>query len=488
MDSHAPRTPLSRVTFCVIDLETTGCEAGIDGITEIGAVKVRGGVVLGTFHTLVNARQSIPTFIALLTGISDAMLADAPPIDQVLPSLLEFLRGTVIVGHNVRFDLRFVNTALHDAGYAPLTAAFVDTVPLARRLVRDEVPDCRLSTLAASLGLHHVPTHRALDDAQATVELLHLLIERGTGYGVVAFDDLLELPRIAGHIHARKLPMTNHLPREPGVYVFHGGRDEVLHVGRADDVRRAVRRYFASSDRRRIAPLLRETRRISSLPIHDPVAAEIVELRLVQRARPRYDRAAIRAATSACYLHIDATCRRRPSITRVPKVAGIHVGPLPTKVMAQLGLEALHALGDAGAVDAVTEAPGTALNALRTEAAACAHAGDAAGSARLRAAASALAGALGRQRLIDDARSRGLCLVDTAAGSLEVDHGLLSATSDDEGPLLPLAIPSLGPAEWAGTGRPLPHWAAAEVLTVAKRLRAAETRCSPRAVAMTESA
>ena len=105
-------TALSQVTFCVLDLETTGCDASSDRITEVGAVTVRGGEHLGTFHTLVNARQSIPTQVALLTGISDSMLASAPPVEQVLPSLLEFIRGTIVVGHNVRFDLRFLNSAL----------------------------------------------------------------------------------------------------------------------------------------------------------------------------------------------------------------------------------------------------------------------------------------------------------------------------------------------------------------------------------------
>jgi DNA polymerase-3 subunit epsilon len=476
------------VTFCVLDLETTGCDAGVDAITEIGAVKVRGGERIGTFHTLVNARQSIPTFIALLTGISDGMLADAPPVDLVLPSLLEFVRGSVVVGHNVRFDLRFINAALDAGGYEPLRDACVDTVPLARHLVRDEVPDCRLSTLAAVLGLHHVPTHRALDDAEATVELLHLLIERGTGYGVTALDDLLELPRLARHVHARKLPLTNHLPREPGVYLFHGGRDEVLHVGRADDVRQAVRRYFASRDRRRIAPLLRETRRISSLPMHDPIAAEVLELRVLQRERPRYDRSAVRSATTVGYLHVDPSGRRRPSITREPRATGVHVGPVPTRVMAQLALEALHELGDSGAVRAVTGTPTAALDELRDLAATRTSSGDRVGSARLMACARALAGALGRQQLTDEVRALGHCVVDTPAGGLELHHGLIAGTTTPSGARRPLAVGPPATAEWAGGDRPLPRWAAAEVVKVAKRVRSPDTRSSRCAVTVAWSA
>jgi len=146
VDSHAPRTPLSRVTFCVIDLETTGCEAGIDGITEIGAVKVRGGEVLGEFQTLVNPTGAIPPFIAVLTGITDAMVAGAPRLGQALPAFLEFSRGAVLVAHNAPFDLGFLRAGCDQLGIAWPGYEHLDTARLARRiLTRDEAPDCKLS-------------------------------------------------------------------------------------------------------------------------------------------------------------------------------------------------------------------------------------------------------------------------------------------------------------------------------------------------------
>src|SRR3954453_22996129 len=104
-------TPLRDVTFCVLDLETTGGSPSDDSITEIGAIKVRGGECLGTFQTLVNPGRAIPPSITILTGISDAMVVPAPRIEHVLPSLLEFCRDSVIVGHNVRFDVGFLNAA-----------------------------------------------------------------------------------------------------------------------------------------------------------------------------------------------------------------------------------------------------------------------------------------------------------------------------------------------------------------------------------------
>ncbi|MBS1837525.1 MAG: hypothetical protein JST64_07490, partial [Actinobacteria bacterium] len=128
--------PLVDTTFVVIDLETTGASPRTDAITEIGAVKVRGGEVLGTFGTLVDPGRSIPPTITVLTGITEAMVARAPRIGDVLPSLVEFLGDGVIVGHNVRFDVGFLRAALERDGRADLGSPTVDTVALSRRLLR----------------------------------------------------------------------------------------------------------------------------------------------------------------------------------------------------------------------------------------------------------------------------------------------------------------------------------------------------------------
>ena len=157
-------------------------------------MKVRGGECLGTFQTLVNPGRAIPPQITVLTGLTDAVVAPAPRIEAVLPSLLEFLGGTVDrrPQHRLRPGVPARRAASAPAIPAS-TRATVDTVALARRLVRDEVPDCRLGTLASRLRLDHRPTHRALDDALATTDLLHLLIERASGLGVLGLDDLVTL-------------------------------------------------------------------------------------------------------------------------------------------------------------------------------------------------------------------------------------------------------------------------------------------------------
>ncbi|HEY0126733.1 MAG TPA: exonuclease domain-containing protein, partial [Blastococcus sp.] len=133
-------TPLADVTFVVVDLETTGGSPKDSAITEIGAVKVRGGVVLGEFQTLVDPGREIPPYISVLTGITSMMVAAAPRIGTVLPSFLEFARGAVLVAHNAPFDLGFLKAACEGSGIAWPAFASVDTAVLARRLLtRDEV-------------------------------------------------------------------------------------------------------------------------------------------------------------------------------------------------------------------------------------------------------------------------------------------------------------------------------------------------------------
>jgi DNA polymerase III epsilon subunit family exonuclease len=190
---------LAETTFAVLDLETSGGSPRLGaGITEIGVVKVKGGEVLGTFQSFVDPGHSLPLFITQLTGISDEMLISAPFIDEILPTLFEFLgsaEDTVVVAHNSPFDLSFLKAAskTHEVEWPDYLT--VDTARLARAVLdRDEVINCKLSTLAEFFGASTSPNHRALDDALATVDVLHGLIERLAGFDVHSFEQLRNFP------------------------------------------------------------------------------------------------------------------------------------------------------------------------------------------------------------------------------------------------------------------------------------------------------
>jgi len=334
-------TPLIDVTFVVLDLETTGGSPTDDEICEIGAVKVRGGECLGTFHTFVDPGRDIPPAITVLTGLTTAMVRPAPPVDRVLPSLLEFLGDAVFVGHNVRFDRSFLDAALLRGDRPRLANRTVDTCALARRLVRDEVPNCKLGTLADRLRLDHRPTHRALDDALATTDLLHVLLERAAGFGVATLDDLLELPSAAAHPQARKLALTDRLPRSPGVYLFRDAGGRALYVGKASDLRSRVRSYFSTETRRKVGGLLRETARIDHIATTSALEAAVTEIRLIHELLPRYNRHGT-TWQKAAYLKLTAEAFPRLSVVKRARDDGAtYLGPLSSSRVAKRVAEAV---------------------------------------------------------------------------------------------------------------------------------------------------
>jgi DNA polymerase-3 subunit epsilon len=194
---------LGLLEFAVVDLETTGWSPEQAAITEIGAVRVRAGtrrgefVRQGEFASLVNPGTPVPPGIADLTGITDWMLAAAPRLGAVLPGLLDFAQGCVLVAHNAPFDLGFLVAGCGDLGLAWPGFTVLDTVMLARRVMDpDEVPDCKLSTLAAFFGARTAPNHRALADARATADVLSWLIRRLAHRGIHTLRELSSWPDV----------------------------------------------------------------------------------------------------------------------------------------------------------------------------------------------------------------------------------------------------------------------------------------------------
>jgi DNA polymerase-3 subunit epsilon len=337
--------PLVDTTFVVVDLETTGGAPGTDSITEVGAVKVRAGECLGTFQTLVNPGRAIPPTITVLTGITESMVARAPRIESVLPALLEFMGDAVVVGHNVRFDVGFLQAALERAGRPPLSGPTIDTVALARRLVRDEVPDCRLGTLADRLRLSHRPSHRALDDALATADLLHVLLERAGGLGVTGLDDLASLPQMAGHPQADKLRLTERLPRRPGIYLFRDRAGRVLYVGKAANLRSRVRSYFSTDDRRKVGALLREASRIDHKVCPSTLEAAVLEARLIRTLTPPYNAHGTRwRRYPYLKLTLDEKWPRLSVVRSVKDDGALYLGPLRSTAVARTVAEAVESV------------------------------------------------------------------------------------------------------------------------------------------------
>lgn len=380
-------TPLATVTFCVIDLETTGGSPDDCGITEVGAAKVQGGEIVGTFHTLVDPGCPVPAFIRLLTGITDETLVDAPEISAVLPSLLSFVGDSVIVAHNARFDVGFLNAALRRHAYPSLTNTVVDTAILARKILAGEVPNNRLGTLADHFRCAHRPSHRAFADVLATVDVLHNLIERVAGFGVTTLEDLRSVSSTRMDGTFAKISLTESLPRGLGVYRFIGPNNNTLYVGKATDIRSRVRSYFYGDPRRKIRDLLRETQSMEARLYPTLLEAEVAEARAIAKEQPPYNRAGKRARS--WYLKVDITAKvPRLAPARAPKSGPLFLGPLPSmKVVRSL----MDAARDAAHIHRCTD-PAKCASCPASGIGTCAGASGDAQRGEVRVIASAVAG------------------------------------------------------------------------------------------------
>ncbi|WP_127843268.1 DEDD exonuclease domain-containing protein [Actinomyces wuliandei] len=359
-------TPLREVTFVVVDLETTGAPPGAHALTEIGALKVRGGKVLSRFSTLVNPGAAVPPQITALTGITNAMLVDAPGVGPCLEGFLSWAglgpddagrtcpdaprsvgtgrsTGTVLVAHNARFDIGHLRGAARALGIGWTEPRVLDTLALARKAwPRGEVANHRLSTLAALVGSPTRPTHRALDDASATADVLHAALEVLAPLGVTHLEDLATATDPVPARRRARSRLAKGLPTTPGVYQLCSATGEVLYVGSTVNLHRRVRSYFTAAERRpRVTRVLDTTAEVRHVPTPTLLEARARELRLIAELDPVANRRS-RAPRRQPWLHLVSGPEPHLALTTVLPLheVGYAVGPFWSRRSAQEALRA----------------------------------------------------------------------------------------------------------------------------------------------------
>jgi DNA polymerase-3 subunit epsilon len=337
---------LEEATFVVTDTETTGTRVGEDRLIEIGAVKVRGGEIVGTFQSLIDPQRHVPRRITRITGLSTASVFGEPPAKAVLPGFLDFLGDGVLVAHNLPFDLRFLQSELDRAGLPPIENDAVCTLRLARRLL-PSLPSRGLTALAAHFGIANNARHRALGDAEATAEVLGHFLERlQSGFGIKTVEALVGFQRrrykdaTGEPKHVRRIREVTlpDLPDRPGVYFMKRKNGEVLYVGKAKSLRNRVRSYFTGIDAHpaRLRKLVRDVRVVEWEETGSELAALLRESKLIKQLLPRYNRAQ-RRYKSYPFLRLD-TNHRFPTIGWTPAVrddGAEYYGPLPRRRTAE---------------------------------------------------------------------------------------------------------------------------------------------------------
>jgi DNA polymerase III epsilon subunit family exonuclease len=279
--------PLESARYVVFDLETTGLSPGRNAICEIGAVRLEGLLPAGTFQTLVDPAIPLPRLVSALTGIEDADLAAAPGAADAVRAFLAFAGDAVLVAHNARFDLAFLDREVERLTGRRLAAPVIDTVGLARRLLAGRVTRASLASLSYFFGTSVRPCHRALPDAEATAEILVALLGLAQERGAQTVADVCRLaaPRARRVFDKRALAFG--APARPGVYLFRGPGDQVLYVGRARDLRARLRSYFRTERQRpAVEAALGALERIEWRVLGSELEAALEELRLIRELRP----------------------------------------------------------------------------------------------------------------------------------------------------------------------------------------------------------
>jgi len=337
---HAQRRDLADVAFTVVDLETTGATPGFARITEIGAVRLEGGREVGAFSALVNPGIRIPATITGITGIDDATVADAPPIDVVLPRFVDFAADSVLVAHNARFDLGFLDYELGRLQRRTFPRPALDTLRLARKLCPRQ--RCSLSALSYRFDTRVKPVHRALQDAQATAELLLLFLSWLQEQGMSTLEEVARFCEPGARRNYHKIALTETLPTTPGVYVMRDEKGAALYIGKAENLRRRTRDHFLQRQAYGARQALELLERFEVVETGSELGALLLEQRLIAKHRPLYNSHGTRVPS---YHYVKLSADDHPRLYATPNLrddGSYYAGPFRTAGLARRLVECLN--------------------------------------------------------------------------------------------------------------------------------------------------
>jgi DNA polymerase-3 subunit epsilon len=273
--------------YAIVDIETTGGNAGTGSITEIAILISEGKEIIHRYTTLVNPMRPIPIFIEKLTGISNELVKDAPIFGQVAKEVFELLQDKIFVAHNVNFDFSFISHQLAQHGFK-LQSRKLCTVRLSRKIFQD-LPKYSLGHLCRSLGIEIESRHRAMGDAEATAVLFHRLLDNDKARHVESMlkkgsgDSYLPM-----HLSEKDL---NNMPNTPGIYYFHDKKGKIIYVGKAKRLKKRVTSHFSNND---VGPrkqeLLRAVSRVSFKECGNELMMSVLESIEIKRLWPAFNR------------------------------------------------------------------------------------------------------------------------------------------------------------------------------------------------------
>ncbi len=349
----APEIDIAYPDFVALDVETTGLRPASNRVIEIGMIRYTAGEPVERFTTLLDPERKLPAYISKLTGIRDADLRESSKFADRAEEIVAFLGDALLVGHNIMFDIGFVNAELRRAGQMPLVNDRIDTMALAMRYLPD-LKRASLDKVASALGLSPRKIHRAEGDAElsarAALMLFRLAGERGEA-SVEALKATSHLPEARprdGMGRGRALLDTDFLktiPSRPGVYLMLDANRRVIYVGKAKDLRDRVGSYYSQplGYTRKMDGLLESIASIDVRIAGSELDALMLEAQLIKRYQPRYN-TVMRSHEQYPYIKVDLASPW-PRISLAPELkddGGKYFGPYRNRSAAKQVVELLN--------------------------------------------------------------------------------------------------------------------------------------------------
>lgn len=263
--------------YAVVDIETTGGTPKESKITEIAIVITDGQEVIRSYQTLINPERSIPYFITRLTGINDEMVSNAPKFYEVAKDIVELTEGHTFVAHNAGFDYGHIRREFADLGYE-YKRDTVCTVQLSRKVIPGQ-PSYSLGKLCKSLGIDLEGHHRAMNDAAATTDLLHLLLERNQSEIVIQKNNNILYDRLN----------VDNLPNKTGIYYFLNSEQEIIYIGKSKNIRQRVKTHLANYKTKKGQKIIEQIASVDSEILGSELIALLKESDEIKKHNPIYN-------------------------------------------------------------------------------------------------------------------------------------------------------------------------------------------------------
>ncbi len=292
MNMDLKKIQFEKAEYCVFDFETTGTSPLLDKVIEIGIVKIKSCKIVDTFQSFINPGRPIPSFITLMTGITNADVNNAPYFDEVYYMIKEFIGDSVLVAHHLNFDYAFLCHECHKANLELFPNAAVCTLLLAKRLF-PELPSKSLRSLTKHFSIAHKNVHRGLGDAMATAKvLLKMFPYLRNEHHAETVSDLINFQNIPStksfRVIKKKLANDFYLiPDSPGVYFFKNAKNEIIYVGKAKSLKRRVGKYFLNNVPRKTKEIIKKAHKIDFKKTNTELTALIAEAELIKIHNPK---------------------------------------------------------------------------------------------------------------------------------------------------------------------------------------------------------